>query len=91
MVMERVFRWNQWNVDHIAEHVVLPEEAELVVSAARRPWPEYIGEDKWRVWGQTPEGRYLQVIYIFDPPGVIFAIHARDLDEREKRQCRRRR
>ena len=67
-----------------------PEEAEAVVDAQHPPWPQYIGDDKWRVWGQTSDGRYLQVIYIFDPPGVVFVIHARDLSDKEKRLCRKR-
>jgi len=25
------FRWNEWNVEHIAEHGVTPDEAELVL------------------------------------------------------------
>jgi hypothetical protein len=25
------FRWNAWNIEHIAEHGVTPEEAEAVV------------------------------------------------------------
>jgi hypothetical protein len=47
-----LFRWNDWNVDHIAEHGVSPKEAELVVESARRPYPEMQQEDKWRVVGR---------------------------------------
>jgi hypothetical protein len=32
----------------------------------------------------------LQVVYIFDPPGVIYVIHARPLTESEKRRLRQR-
>ena len=84
------FRWNTWNVDHIAEHDVLPEEAERVVNSARPPWPEKIGDGKWRVWGRTDDGTYLQVIYIFSPDDVVFVIHAMPLTEQQKRQYRRR-
>jgi hypothetical protein len=45
------FRWNDWNVEHIAEHGVSPEEAESVVRAARRLYPRKIHEDKWLAWG----------------------------------------
>jgi uncharacterized DUF497 family protein len=75
------FRWNQANVEHIAEHGVSAEEAEWVVQHARRPFPEYRGESKWRVWGQTEHGRYLQVVYVFDPADVIYVIHARPLED----------
>jgi len=84
------FRWNQWNVGHIGEHGISPEEAEFVVSRARRPFPRELGNGKVLVYGQTPEGRYIQVIYIFSPEDVIFVIHARPLNGAEKRNLRRR-
>ena len=67
------FIWQTKNVDHIATHGVLPEEAEYVVAHSRRPYPEYLGDGKFRVRGQTVVGRYLQVIY-------IFAVNARDIE-----------
>jgi hypothetical protein len=85
------FRWNAWNIDHIAEHGISANEAEYVVNAARRPWPEKIGEGKWRVWGHTPAGRHLQVIYVFSPDDVVFVIHAMPLKPTQKRQYHRRR
>ena len=62
-----LFRWNEWNVEHIAEHGVLPEEAEWVVEHARRPYPELREESKWRVVGRGHGGRWLQVVFVFDP------------------------
>jgi hypothetical protein len=47
------------------------------------------GDGKYRVWGQSEEGRYLQAIYVSSPPGVIYVIHARELDDDEKRRLRR--
>jgi uncharacterized DUF497 family protein len=84
------YRWIEWNLAHIAEHGVIPEEAEHVVDGARRPYPELIG-DRYLVVGQTDNGEYLQVVYVFDPPGVVFVLHARPLNAREKRRLRRRR
>jgi hypothetical protein len=43
------FRWNDWNIERIGGHVVLPEEAELVINTARSPYPRMIQEDKWIV------------------------------------------
>ena len=83
------FRWNAWNVEHIAEHGVSPAEAEHVVNGARAPYPRYEGEGKYSVRGQTWAGRYLQVIYIFDPEEVVYVIHARPLTDAEKRRLRR--
>ena len=83
------FRWNAWNVSHIAAHGVSSAEAEQVVHSAARPYPRSIGDDKFAVRGQTRTGRHLQVIYVFDPDDAVFVIHARPLTDREKRQLRR--
>ena len=85
------YRWNGWNIEHIGEHGVSPEEAEHVVDHSRSPWPQYIGGEKWLVKGQSAEGYYLQVIYTFDPEDVVYVIHARPLTDNEKRALRRRR
>jgi len=85
------FRWNDWNLNHIAVHGVGNYEAEFVVKRARRPWPECIGDDKWRVWGPTLSGRLLQVIYVVDPDDTVYVIHTRDLGDVDKRRYRRRR
>lgn len=84
------FRWNEWNIEHIGKHGVSPEEAECVVSQARRPYPQAREDDKWLVVGRGWGGRWLQVIFIFDPDDVVFVIHARPLTDREKRRVRRR-
>ena len=84
------FRWNGWNHDHIAEHGVRPEEAEGVIMHAQKPFPRYDGDGKYRAWGRTAGGDYLQVIYIYDPPGVVYVIHARPMNDHEKKLYRRR-
>ncbi len=84
------FRWIDWNIDHITEHGIDPEETEMVVRAARPPFPEQMGDDKFLVIGQGRGGRYLQVLYLLDPDDTIFVIHARPLTDREKRRYRRR-
>ena len=91
------FRWNQWNLEHITRHGVKPEEAEAVVSNARRPYPLHRQDGKWLVWGRVVggsaypgRGRLLQVVFVVDDDDSIFIIHARPLTDREKRQYRRR-
>jgi uncharacterized DUF497 family protein len=84
------FRWIDWNQDHVAEHGVDPDEAEMVVRGARSPFPRKIEGDKWLVVGRGRGGRFLQVIYVVDPDKSIFIIHARPISEREKRRLRRR-
>jgi uncharacterized DUF497 family protein len=83
------FRWNEWNVDHIAEHGVSPEEAEYVVQHARRPFPRYAGGGEYRVWGPAADGFFLQVIFVYDSPHVAYVIHARPLSDHEKHLYRR--
>ena len=82
--MDLEFRWNDWNIDHIAEHRVDPADAEYVVNGARRPYPERASSTKWIVRGVLPSGRCLQVIYIFDPVDVAFVLHARPLTDKER-------
>lgn len=88
--MDEVFRWNEWNHDHIAMHGVVPEEAEYIVNHATAPYPQMVGDGKWRVRGQSYSGRYLQVLYVIEDD-QYYVIHARGLTDTEKRQLRRRR
>jgi len=62
----RRFRWDDWNLAHIAQHRVSRQEAEYVVRNSEPPFPRSAGDEKQLVWGQTSSGRYLQVIFIFD-------------------------
>ncbi len=80
------FRWNQWNVEHIAEHDVEPDEAERVVCNAQRPYPRKSEDDKWLVWDG---GRWLQIVFVLDDDDAVFVIHARPLTDNEKRRLRR--
>lgn len=79
------FRWNDWDVEHIGTHGVSPEEAELAVGSAQRPFPRRIEDDKWLIWGRGEGGRFLPVIFVLDPDDSIFVIHARPLTDQEKR------
>jgi hypothetical protein len=58
------YSWNAANIGHIAQHGVVPDEAEAVANHPGRGHPRKIGDEKWLAWGRTPDGRYLQVIYI---------------------------
>jgi uncharacterized DUF497 family protein len=85
-----LFRWTDWNRDHVAEHGVDWEEAEMVVQQAKRPFPQQIDDDKLLVIGQGRGGRWLQAIYVLDSEDTVFVIHARPLTDREKARWRRR-
>ena len=83
------FRWNSWNIDHIARHGVQPEEAQTVVASARPPFPLSRSDEKWLVWGRGRGGRLLQVVFVLDDDATVYVIHARPLTEREKQRHRR--
>lgn len=80
------FRWNAWNIGHIAGHGVSRQEAEQVVRSAR---PYYRGDGKYLARGRGSGGRWLQVIYVLDEDGTIFVIHSRPMTDREKRRWRK--
>jgi uncharacterized DUF497 family protein len=84
------FRWIDWNRDYVGEHGVDWQEAEMIVRQAKPPFPQQIGDEKLLVMGQGHGGRYLQVIYVLDPDDTVFVIHARPLNDREKKRYRRR-
>lgn len=83
------FQWNEWNIDHVQKHGVSPEEAESVVSRAARPFPLAIGDDEWLAWGPGQGGRLIQVIFLKEEDDDVFIIHARPLNDREKKRYRR--
>jgi uncharacterized DUF497 family protein len=85
------FRWNDWNLDHVAEHGIAPEDAEQVVATARQPYPLWRPDDKWLVWGAGRGGQLVQVVFVLDPDDTVFVIHSRKLTDREKQQYRKRR
>jgi len=85
------FRWIEWNVEHLAQHGVDPEEAEDVVNEATSLYPQRIADDKLLVWGPGRGGRLLQVIFVLDLNLTAFVIHARELTNREKSILRRKR
>ncbi|MEK7728769.1 MAG: BrnT family toxin [candidate division KSB1 bacterium] len=80
--------WDDYRIDHIAEHEVEPEEVwevcEDALHIARRQ-----GHDRYRLYGQTAEGRYLFVV-LEHVEGTIFKpITARDMTVGEKQNFRR--
>ena len=49
------FRWNDWNIEHLAKHGVDLDEAELVVSQARSPYP--VARPMTSISSGAPEGQ----------------------------------
>jgi len=64
-------------------------EAETVVRTAKRPFPKHRGDGRWLVWGRGFGGRLLQVAFTIDPKSRIYVIHARPLNDAERKKFRK--
>lgn len=85
------FDWDEWNLDHIAHHAVMADEAEEAYNDPRkRGWPAYNTptEQRWAVLGATAAGRLLYLVYTRREHAVRI-ITARDADIAEARRYRK--
>jgi hypothetical protein len=80
--------WDDYRIEHIAKHDVEPYEVWEVCKdtshLARRE-----GKNRYRVYGQTAEGRYLFVVLEHIQGGIYKPITARDMTDGEKRNYKR--
>lgn len=81
-------KWDEYRVAHIAEHHVTPDE---VWEVCRDPFhlAHREGQKRYRLYGQTSDGRYLFVVLEQVGAGTYKPITARDMTESEKRNYRR--
>ncbi len=79
--------WDEHRVDHIARHNVEPfevwEVCEDPLHLARRE-----GRNRYRLYGQTAEGRYLFIVLEKTGGTVFKPITARDMTSGERRKYR---
>ncbi|MBI4565287.1 MAG: BrnT family toxin [Planctomycetes bacterium] len=73
----------------MARHGVRPDEAEEVFFG--RIYVKHAGRGRYLVLGRTGTGRYLFLIVIRWPGGLVRVITARDMIERERRLYQQRR
>jgi uncharacterized protein len=86
---EELFIWDDKNIEHIARHHVEPEEAEeAFLDPNRVRFGAHSGS--LGLIGCTEEGRRLVVIYVKKEGDKYRVITARDANENEKSQYRRR-
>lgn len=86
-----------WQPDIIekldVKHHVLPDEVEEVFDNRPRmkrfQRGHFRGEDVYRVLGQTDDGRYLVVFFILKPNRAALILSARDMDDKERREYRK--
>ena len=80
--------WDNYRIEHIARHAVEPDEVwevcEDLLHLARRQ-----GRNRYRLYGQTTNGRYLFVVLEHTRDTVYKPITARDMTDREKQNFRR--
>lgn len=62
---DSLFDWDDANILHIAEHDVLPEEAEQVLlgDPMELDFDKANGEERWTYVGETNEGRILTGVF----------------------------
>lgn len=87
MYIERL-DWDNYRVEHIAQHNVEPDEVwEVCEDSLHLAHRE--GRNRYRLYGQTAEGRYLFVVLEHIKGRVYKPITAREMTPGEKRNYRR--
>lgn len=80
--------WDDYRIDHIARHNVEPYEVwEVCEDPLHLAHQE--GRNRYRLYGQTADGRYLFVVLERIEGSVFRPITARDMTKGEKRNFRR--
>jgi uncharacterized DUF497 family protein len=80
--------WDEYRVEHIAQHDVEPDEVwEVCLDPLHLAHKE--SRQRYRLYGQTADGRYLFVVLEHIESTVYKPITARDMTEGEKRGYRR--
>lgn len=85
--------WDDWDVEHIADHGVEPEKVEDVCYDPYH-WVERAGVTRYdlvryRLYGQTNSGRYLFIIIDREYDDVFYVVTAREMANVEKHRFRR--
>lgn len=89
MLKIKNFKWDAWNIEHIARHGVQPGEVEEVFF--NQPLFRKSRGGAYIALGPTDDGRLLAVIYAVRPGSEIYVVTARDMDSKERRLYRRER
>ncbi len=76
--------WDDYRLEHIALHDVEPEEV-WEVCTSRHHLAHREGHTRYRVYGQTVDGRYLFIVLEGVRDGIFKPITARDMTTSEKR------
>jgi uncharacterized DUF497 family protein len=75
--------WDNWNIEHIARHNVLPEEVEDICQT--NPQTESANKGRIRVTGVTSKGRIISAFLDPEPkPASYYTVSARDASKKER-------
>lgn len=77
--------WNRENINHIAQHRVIPDEVEKVVFSHHCLRRKGRGSKIYYILGTTDSGRYLFIVLRDLGKGVAKIITARDMNNSEKK------
>jgi uncharacterized DUF497 family protein len=82
--------WDDWNLDHIAKHDVLPQEAEDVI--AGEPTVDETYKQRMQLIGPSAAGRMLSIVIgaVPDQPNVYYVFSARPASRKERADYARR-
>jgi uncharacterized DUF497 family protein len=83
------FEWDDNNIEHVARHMVSPDEVEEV-AFDDAPWIRKGKKGTRYMLGYTIGGRYLFIVYILKRKGIARVITSMDMDERTRKLYRRR-
>ena len=80
--------WDDYRIEHIAQHNVGPDE---VWEVCEDSWhlAHREGRNRYRLYGQTVEGRYLFIVLEHVEGTIYNPITAREMTDAEKRNFRR--
>jgi uncharacterized DUF497 family protein len=83
-ILISILVWDSWNIDHIAQHGVVPEEVEAVCFGRHIVRQSYNG--RFLVIGYTEKLRPLAIILAPKPEeGAFYPVTARTADRKERR------
>ena len=78
------FRWNAWNLANATKHGCSVAEIQSVVWNGGRGYPRKCGGGKLVTVGRGQAGRIVEVIFVKDPDGTLYVIHAMPLSTRRR-------
>ncbi len=86
--------WDDWNIDHIAKHGIIPKEVEEAVRDRHRVrlrlGTSRFGLKRYKIIGCTKAGRYLRVLLDLKKEG-FYVVTSYDAPDSDIRLYRRRR